>query len=76
MNVSPPLAVHMRETHRGCRAPTYRGYDRTGTYRHADPIPSTADSPIPVCGQLVEGTLNHFKNYAQLKYTIHYSPIG
>ncbi|XP_038216347.1 E3 ubiquitin-protein ligase highwire [Zerene cesonia] len=53
-NVSPPLAAHMRSAHPGCRAPTTRGYDRAGTYKHADPIPSTADSPASACGQLAQ----------------------
>ncbi|CAK1554738.1 unnamed protein product [Leptosia nina] len=53
-NVSPPLAAHMRNAHPGCRTPTTRGYDRAGTYKHADPIPSTADSPASACGQLAQ----------------------
>jgi hypothetical protein len=54
--VPPPLAAHMRHAHPGCRAPTTRGYDRSGTYRRAD-ILAPADSPLSIaaCGQLAQG---------------------
>ncbi|XP_047524361.1 E3 ubiquitin-protein ligase MYCBP2 isoform X3 [Pieris napi] len=64
-NVSPPLASHMRNTHPGCRAPTNRGYDRAGTYKHADPIPSTADSPASACGQLAQAAYQLWYLYCE-----------
>ncbi|XP_069365103.1 E3 ubiquitin-protein ligase MYCBP2 isoform X3 [Maniola hyperantus] len=51
--VMPPLALHMRKKHPGCRTTTTRGYDRGGLYKQADPVPSS-DGLGSECGQLAQ----------------------
>ncbi|XP_052746829.1 E3 ubiquitin-protein ligase highwire isoform X2 [Bicyclus anynana] len=50
--VHPPLAVHMRQAHPGCRAATNWGYDRAGAYKQADP--PSANENLDQCGQFAQ----------------------
>ncbi|KAF9800372.1 hypothetical protein SFRURICE_015882 [Spodoptera frugiperda] len=53
-NVPPPLAAHMRTAHPGCKNPTTKGFDRTGTYQPTNPQPSQELQPTSYCGQMAQ----------------------